>query len=390
MVKVRPNEYIARLRRPQALAGLQEYEDLGQDLVLLKLDQQQYQKLHAQDEFVYIEPNRCFQRHQDFASPPLPRGPHSAGLDSRLWGLVNRGQDGGTPDADIDADEAWQAGYTGEGVLVAVLDTGTDVSHPDLVGRVWTNPGERADGTDTDGNGVVDDLHGYNATDNTGDPFSDDPHGTHCSGSIAAAGEVVGVAPRAKLLPIRIFDEDDWTDSATIIRALRYAEAAGAQVTSNSYSGLGFSRAVHDAFEQTNMLHVVAAGNHHSNNDEKPHYPPAYGLDNMVVVGASDRHDQFAAFSNFGAESVHLAAPGVDIWSTTPWGNRGSWSGTSMAGPHVAGAAALVAQKHRGETPQQWKSRLLESVDRSPAFAGKVASGGRLNAARAVGLEPKN
>ena len=380
-MKPSSDSFLVKLRHPNVLRGLSvrdEVQLVTPDLVLVQ-DPEKALKDFA-GEIDYIVPNDRYQRSRPDRTDNIP---------SALWGLDNQGQDGGKVDADIDAPEAWQIS-TGKDVLVAVLDTGIDTTHPDLVTNMYLNTGEIAgDGIDNDGNGVVDDVHGYNAADQTGDPWSDDPHGSHCAGTIAARGKVTGVAPDAKILPIKIYDEDDWTDAATLIRALQYAQDAGARVASHSYTGLLYNRAVEEMFAKTNMLHLVAAGNHHSNNDAKKTYPPSYELPNLITVAASDRHDQIANFSNYGPNSVHLAAPGVEILSTTSYGNWGSWNGTSMACPHVAGAAALLASKFPDEGPAKWKERLLKSVDVQPGWDEKVQTGGRLNAYRALTIEPK-
>ena len=365
--------HIAKLRSAQsALQLCRQFgaERLTADMVLV--DRNQLSSF--QDQIDYVVPNHRYQRSE------------ARGTERKAdqWALHNDGREGGKVDADIDAPEAWQLS-TGENVLVAVLDTGIDLTHPDLQSNLYRNPGEiPSDGVDNDRNGVVDDVHGYDAAEGTGNRWTDDSHGTHCAGIVAALGEVQGVAPSARVLPIKIYDEDEWTDAATIIRALDYAQKAGARVASHSYGGLLYNRAVEEVFEKSNMLHVVAAGNYNHNNDEKKNYPASYELANLISVAASDRHDQIAEFSNYGPRTVHLAAPGVEILSTTAYGNWGTWSGTSMACPHVAGAAALVASKFPQEDPVQWKTRLLNTVDKQPGWERKTATGGRLNAFRAL------
>ena len=373
------SSFLVKLRHPPSAVELCRQagaEPVTPDIVLVRDPEQALSNFGG--EVDYIVPNDRYHRFQSRPSDKVP---------SALWGLDNNGQDGGKPDADIDAPEAWKMS-TGKDVLVAVLDTGIDTTHPDLLPNMYVNAAEiPGDGLDNDGNGVVDDVHGYNAADQTGNPWSDDPHGSHCAGTIAAKGRVLGVAPDAKILPIKIYDEDDWTDASTIIRALQYAQDAGARIASHSYTGLLYNRAVEEMFAKTDMLHVVAAGNHHSNNDEKKTYPPSYELPNLITVAASDRHDRIADFSNYGPKSVHLAAPGVEILSTTSYGNWGSWNGTSMACPHVAGTGALLASKFPDESPADWKKRILESVDVQPGWEEKVQTGGRLNAYRALGGE---
>lgn len=368
-IATRPGQFLVKFRNPEAALD-SGGECLKEGLVFFESGDRL--TLQSMDGVDYVVPNHAYRREQAVEAPP-----------SAQWGLHNTGQDDGTPDADIDAPEAW-AETTGK-ALVAVLDTGVDTRHPALRENLYRNPGEiPGDGIDNDGNGVVDDIHGYDAALKNGNPWYDDPHGTHCAGIVAAGGEVLGVAPTATVLPIKIYDEEEWTDAATIIRALEYARKAGAQIASHSYGGLGFNRAVEEAFGDPGMLHVVAAGNYRSDNDTNKNYPSSYSLPNMISVAASDRNDRLAGFSNYGRETVHLAAPGVDILSTVPYERYGTWSGTSMACPMVAGAAALVATKYSDESALQWKERILSSVDKKPGWEDKVSTGGRLNAARAL------
>ncbi len=238
-------------------------------------------------------------------------------LDPRLWALRNTGQEGGTPGADIGVTEAWQrviGSRQNPAPLIAVLDTGIDYTHPDLKANLWRNPNEVADGTDSDGNGVVDDLYGYNAYADNGDPMDSHSHGTHVAGTIAAVGDngegVVGVNWQARLMPIKIFDDEGKTDAAAILRGLAYASRQGAQITNNSWGGSRANRAIEEAFRDSPALHVMAAGNSSSDNDRRPHYPSNYNLANSLAVASTDRNDQLSSFSNFGSESVDLAAPG--------------------------------------------------------------------------------
>ncbi|MCA9791556.1 MAG: S8 family serine peptidase, partial [Candidatus Eremiobacteraeota bacterium] len=205
----------------------------------------------------------------DFGDPVYPPD-----LDARLWGLNNTGQDEGTPDADIDAPEAW-AITTGKGVeehgpVIAVIDTGIDTSHPDLRANIWTNTGEiPGDGIDNDGNGIIDDVHGYNAIDGSGNPFDDNRHGTHCAGTIAADGTngegVVGVNHKAQLMAVKFLSGQGSGTTADAVKGLLYADRMGARITSNSWGGGGFNEALRDTLEASHALHIFAAGN--SNND---------------------------------------------------------------------------------------------------------------------------
>ena len=305
-------------------------------------------------------------------------------LDSKLWGLHNRGQDRGTNDADIDAPEAWAKTTGSNDVLVAVIDTGVDYNHPDLVGNIWTNPGEiPGDGIDNDGNGVVDDIHGYNAFADNGDPMDGHSHGTHCAGTIAAQGNngegIAGVAWDAKIMGVKIFSDSGSTSSDAILRGILYAAKNGARITSNSWGGGGANDLIKEAFEKSTAFHVMAAGNNGRNVDSRENYPSGYEMANSIAVAATDRNDRLASFSNYGQKEVDIAAPGVDTYSTVPNGKFGFKSGTSMATPHVSGAAVLMVAHEPNITNEELKQRLMDGADRIPSLRGKVASHGRLN-----------
>ncbi len=344
------------------------------------------------DRVAYVEPNHTFTL--DGAQPKegvnLPDD-----LDTRLWGLNNTGQNSGTADADIDAPEAWTvstgARADAGGPIIAVIDTGADFNHPDLKDNIWTNAGEiPGDGIDNDGNGVIDDVHGYNALANSGNPMDGHSHGSHCSGTIGASGNnaqgVVGVNWQATIMPVKIFSDQGSTDAASIIRGINYATQMGARITSNSWGGGQFNQGIYDAFKNSPALHIMAAGNSGSDNDSSPHYPSSYDLPNNVAVAATDRNDQLASFSCYGANSVDIAAPGVNIWSTVPVskGSYGDMSGTSMATPHVSGVAGLIAAAYPNATNDEIKARLMNGSDKLSQLDGKVVSGGRLNAANAL------
>lgn len=310
---------------------------------------------------------------------------------NKLWGLHNTGQTGGKADADIDAPEAWNLS-TGQGVVVGVVDTGVDYNHPDLIDNMWKNPGEIAgDGIDNDGNGYIDDVYGYDFANDDGDPFDDHSHGTHVAGTIAARGNndigVIGVAPDAKIMALKFLGSNGSGFTFNAVRAIEYATMMGVNLTNNSWGGGGYSQALYNAIEaagEQNQLFVVASGNDGKNGDTTANYPSNYDLDNIISVARTSHSDKLASSSNYGEKSVDLGAPGSNIYSTTPKGKYGSKSGTSMASPHVAGAAALVWAQNPSLTAQEVKDKLLNSVDPVASLAGKTVTGGRLNAFQAL------
>ena len=323
------------------------------------------------------------------------------------WGLHNTGQSlggsTGTPDADIDAPEAWDITTGSPEVTVAVVDSGVDIDHPDLQSNVWTNPGEQgggreSNGIDDDGNGLRDDWRGWDWIDSDNLPNDADGHGTHVAGTIAARGNdgsgVAGVAWRSRVMPLRILDAEGSGTVADAVSAYRYAAAHGAKVLNASLGGDSPSRAEADAIASApGTLFVVAAGNGGTDgvgddNDVSATYPCSYPAPNLVCVAASDRSDGLAPFSNYGASSVDLAAPGVEILSTLPGNDFAFFDGTSMATPHVAGAAALLfampASSTGSSSVSSVESALLGGVEAAAAFTGRTVTGGRLNVERSL------
>lgn len=243
---------------------------------------------------------------------------------TQLWGLNNTGQNGGTVDADIDAPEAWEISTGSSDVVVAVIDSGVDYTHPDLAANMWVNPGEiPGNGIDDDGNGYVDDIHGADTVNNDGDPFDDNDHGTHCAGTIGAKGDdelgVVGVNWNVRIMAIKMLDAEGWGTTESAVKAFEYAQAQGVKLASNSWGGVySLDQAEYDAIAAFDGLAVFAAGNSSANTDSSPHYPSAYNLPNILAVGATDKNDAKASFSNYGATTVDVFAPGVGIVSTVP------------------------------------------------------------------------
>jgi subtilisin family serine protease len=298
----------------------------------------------------------------------------------------------------IRAPEAWDVTTGSAQVTVGVVDTGIDATHPDLAPNLWANPGEsgggrETNGLDDDGNGRIDDVHGWDFVSRDGQPQDGNGHGTHVSGTIAARGnDAIGVAGlnwSSALMPLRVLGDDGSGFVSDAITAYAYAARNGARVLNASLGGSRFSRAEHDALAAApNTLFVVAAGNDGADNDATPEYPCDYDLANVVCVAASGHDDALASFSNYGPANVDLAAPGVDIASTWPGGRYALLDGTSMATPHVAGAAALLLAHDGTLTVAGLRAALLSSVQPVAALAGRVATGGRLDVAAALSAPP--
>ncbi len=351
-------------------------------------------RLLADPRVRYVEPNHVL------SIAATPNDPSFG----QLWGLHNTGQTGGAADADIDAPEAWDVSTGSAGVVVGVTDTGVDFSHPDLAAQQWVNAGEncgstdpgivcaqRSDSVDNDGNGFVDDWRGWDFANNDNNPFDDNNHGTHVAGTIGAVGNngtgVVGVNWNVRIMALKFLSSAGSGTTAGAIGATMYAANMGAHVSSNSWGGGPFDQGLLDAIEygaSRGMLFVAAAGNDGKNNDPSPTYPSSYDSEAIVSVAATDHNDAVAFFSNYGAKSVDLGAPGVSILSTTPGGGYQSFSGTSMATPHVAGVAALLKARFPSASLYGLKALLLRTVDAKNTLAGKTTTGGRLNAFTAV------
>lgn len=292
----------------------------------------------------------------------------------------------------IQAPEAWDV-HTGTGqVVVAVIDEGVDINHEDLAANIWTNTAEIPNnGVDDDGNGFVDDVNGWNFFDNNNQVYggnpSQDTHGTHVSGTIGAVGNngvgVVGVSWNVQIMPLKFLGPFGGS-TADAIAAIEYATMMGADIISASWGGGGFSLALKNAIEAFGGLFVAAAGNSGINTDISPHYPSSYDSPNIISVASTTSTDARSSFSNFGATSVDLGAPGSSILSTYPADSYATISGTSMATPHVSGAAALILSHDPTLTTAQLKARILDNVDPVSSMQGITVSGGRLNVFKAI------
>ncbi|HEX7077085.1 MAG TPA: S8 family serine peptidase [Candidatus Eisenbacteria bacterium] len=306
------------------------------------------------------------------------------------WALRNTGQSNGLPGADIHVVPAWDQVTGSSQVIVAIVDTGVDLTHPDLVGNLYTNPGEiPGNELDDDGDGYVDDVHGFDFANFDGDPTDDNGHGTHVAGIIGAVGSngigISGVAWRVQLLPLKFLDRTGTGTTGDAIDAIEYAISHGAAIINASWGGGAFSEALRMALGEANdqgVLFVAASGNQGVDNDQFPNWPSNYDVPNVIAVASTDRVDGLSQFSNYGATTVDLAAPGSDILSTLKDGAYGVMSGTSMAAPHVSGALALLHARFPAMPGATMKRVLLAATDRIPALDGFTLTGGRLDVVR--------
>ncbi|MBC7464835.1 MAG: S8 family serine peptidase [Bdellovibrio sp.] len=398
-----PGEYIVRLKPnmmmtqstqqlSKALGAYIKSTIPSQNIVVVKraaieTTKSAVKSLAANDMVDVVEPNFIYK---------INRTPNDP-MYGQLWGMLNVGQADstgalGVAGVDINVEKAWDIETGSKKILVAVIDTGVDFNHPDLKDNLWTNEVEANGkaGVDDDANGVIDDIHGFNAITGTGNAMDDQGHGSHCSGTIGAKGNdgkgIVGVNWDTQIMAVKFLDANGSGSLENALKAIDYATKMGAKVMSNSWGGGGFSQTLMDAIKRSNdagAIFIAAAGNDGSNNDTTPSYPASYDVANIISVAAIDNKGQLASFSNYGKKSVHLGAPGVNIYSSTG-GAYDSWSGTSMATPHVSGVAALAWAHEPELTAVQLKERLVSTTRPLAGLRGKVKSGGLLNAYNAL------
>ena len=315
---------------------------------------------------------------------------------SDQWALHNQGQNGGKEKADIDALKAWAKTQGSKDVVVAVLDSGVDYNHVDLRANMWTRPDSVPEYVD-DELGTLDDVHGFDVDMKLGDPMDDNGHGTHCAGVIGAEADngegIAGINWHVQIMPLKFLGRGGFGTTKAAIEAINYAidrkkHGVNVRVISASWGSTQRSKALEDVIHaagDAGILFVAAAGNNGTDNDKRPHYPSNYDLPNVISVAALDNTDNLTSFSNYGEKTVHIAAPGKDILSTWLGDQYREASGTSMATPQVSGVAALIVSLNPNISVAKLKERLLRSVDKIDSLSGKIASGGRLNAAKAVG-----
>lgn len=363
------------------------------DLVLVRFQpdfsMREVQNVIKEDSSVeFVEPNYIYTLQAAPSDPYYTNG--------SLWGMYGDAATGSSQYGS-QAKEAWAAGHVGSAeVYVGIIDQGIQFDHTDLSGQVWTNPFDPVDGLDNDGNGYVDDTHGWDFEGNNNTIYDGgrrgtlDNHGTHVSGTIGAKANrkgVVGINWNVTLISGKIFGSAGAT-TANAIKAVDYftdlktRHRINIVATNNSWGGGGFSQGLEDAISRANaadILFVAAAGNNGTNNDTADFFPSTYNLPNIIAVAAITSSGEIASFSQYGATTVDIAAPGSGIWSTTAGNNYSSYSGTSMATPHVTGGVALYASTHPGATAAEIKAAILSSAVPTASLSGKCVTGGRLN-----------
>lgn len=411
LVKFKPNVSLDEIRKIAAKNNDQVEDEIESVKGLVSIDDldnaeptaiaSQYSALA--DQVDYAEPN--FEIRLDPAEgngakdllqrEPVIKGPNDP-MFAEQWALSNQGQNGGKANADVSAIKAWLKTQGSDDVVVAVLDSGVDYTHSDLVENIWHRP-DSVPAYKDDELGMVNDSTGFNAANNQVDPMDDNGHGTHCAGIIGAEGDnnegIAGINWHVRIMPLKFLSRGGMGTTKDAIEAINYAvdrkqHGVNLKVINASWGSTSKSKALESAIRaagEAGILFVAAAGNDSSDNDGRPYYPSNYDLPNVLSIAALDRNDDLASFSNYGANKVHIAAPGKDILSTWLNNDFREASGTSMATPYVAGVAALVLANEPKLGVEKLRDRLIKSVDKLDVLDGKVKSGGRINAAKALG-----
>lgn len=320
-------------------------------------------------------------------------------LYGKLWGLNNTGSNepdrsggysgtAGVEGSDVDAEKAWSVTKGSRNVVIAIIDTGIDYNHPDLKNNMWVNEKEiSGNGLDDDGNGYVDDVYGWNAEKDNGNPMDGNSHGTHCAGTIGAEHNngigVAGVMGEVSLMAVKFLSDSGSGSLADAVEAIDYATRMNVDIMSNSWGGGGFSKALEDAIKAAKnrgIIFVAAAGNNGTNNDTSPTYPSNYQVDNVISVASHTAQDALSSFSCFGKRTVHVAAPGSNVLSSTPNNQYKVLSGTSMATPHVSGVIGLLLSETGRLPVLELRNRLMATTTPGQAYRKSTLGQGRVNA----------
>lgn len=398
IISYKNNSNISTLRQKHGLKGLKKLSSINAEVVKIPTGAdlaEAISNLKRDSAIVSVQPNYKY-----YPSATVPNDP----LFKEQWGLHSRQKS----NIDIDAFEAWEITKGSSDIIVAVIDTGIDINHPDIKENIWVNRAETINGKDNDNNGYTDDVVGWNFYDKNNqvfDPFHGDEHGTHVAGIIAAEMNnhigIIGVAPNVKIMPLKFLGPNGG-DTASAIEAIQYATKMGAHIINASWGGTGYDPALKKAIENSGLLFVAAAGNNGQNNNIAPVYPASFPSKNIISVAAIDNRGTKAAFSNYGS-AVDIAAPGVNILSTVPYEQQahkmdqsnydqayGFMSGTSMAAPHVAGTAALIYSQDSSIDAEVTIALLKSTGKYLHSLEGIVNSSKLVNANQALTTNPSN
>lgn len=399
LVKVKPG-LMGRFLAKKSILGAEVKKELNLSAgkyFLLKSNEKStaalVNQLESLPEVQFAEPNYIYSINGFESSAPVDP------MYGKLWGLKNTGSNEpdrnggmsttqGKATADVDAEKAWTLTKGSRKVVVAVIDTGIDYTHPDLKNNLWVNEGEiPGNNIDDDGNGYVDDIHGWNAEKDNGNPMDGNAHGTHCAGTIGAEHNngvgVAGVMSEVKLMAVKFLTDSGSGNLADAVEAIDYATKMNVDIMSNSWGGGGFSQALADsikAAQDKGIVFVAAAGNDGANNDSRASYPANYQFDNVISVASHTAQDTLSSFSNFGRRTVHVAAPGSNILSTVPKGEYKVFSGTSMATPHVSGVIGLLLSETGRLPVLEVRERLMATTVPVASYRRTTQAGGRVSA----------
>lgn len=362
--------------------GVKTKKKINRQLDVVKFDNKKYstdevlQSLNNDPNIEYAEPNYISK---------LASYPTTEPYFGKMWGLNNTKSQG----IDINVLNAWKISTGNPKLVVGVIDTGIDYKHEDLKNNIWVNSKDiPGNGIDDDKDGYVDDYNGWDFVNSNNDSTDDNSHGTHISGTIAASSNgvgTVGIAPNVKIMALKVADGQGDLYDSDVISAIEYGTSHGVKLFNCSFSGVDFSQTEYDAFKNSDALFMCAAGNgddygNGMNNDSSvKSYPASFDLPNIISVASIGSNGQLSTFSNYGAVSVDIAAPGNDIYSTVP-GGYDYKSGTSMATPQVTGVAALVMSENMNLTPIDIKNCILKGSNRLPQLYNKIATGAIVDA----------